>query len=92
MLLIEFQKSDGGSHEKERFVRSNGSGSYDHDDGAKTRVGSAYSEEFEVKVGLHQGSMLSPLLFTIFVDVITEKVRRGVVNELLYADDLVIMS
>ena len=63
-------------------------------DGAKTRVrvGSAYSEEFEVKVGVHQGFVLSPLLFAIVVDVLTESVSRGVVNELLYADDLVIMS
>ena len=62
-------------------------------DGAKTRVrvGSAYSEEFEVNVGVHQGSVLSPLLFAIVVDVVTENARRGVVNELLYADDLVIM-
>ena len=31
-------------------------------DGAKTRVrvGSAYSEEFEVNVGVHQGSVLLP--------------------------------
>ena len=63
-------------------------------DGAKTivRVESAYLEEFEVKVGVHQGFVLSPLLFAIVVDVITENARRGVVNELLYADDLVIMS
>ena len=27
------------------------------------------SEEFEVKVGLHQGSLLSPLLFAIVVDI-----------------------
>ena len=60
-------------------------------DGAKTRVRvkSAYSEEFEVKVGVHQGSVLSPLLLAIVVDVITENAGRGVVNELLYADDLV---
>ena len=63
-------------------------------DGAKTRVwvGSAYSEEFKVNAGVHQRSVLPPLLFTIVVDVITENATRGVVNELLYADDLVIMS
>ena len=57
---------------------------------AKTtvRVGSAYSEELEVKVGVHQKSMLLPLLFAIVMNVITENVRRGVVNKLLYADDL----
>ena len=63
-------------------------------DGAKTRVrvGSAYSEEFEVKVGVHQGSVLLPLLSVIVVDVIAENARRRVINELLYADDLVLMS
>ena len=62
-------------------------------DGAKTRVrvGSAYSEEFEVKVVVHQGSVLSPLLFPV-VDFITENARRGVVNELLYVNVLVLMS
>ena len=63
-------------------------------DGAKTRVrvGSAYLEGIEVKIGVHQRFVLSPLLFAIVVDVITENARRGVVNESLYADDLVLMS
>ena len=63
-------------------------------DGAKTRVkvGSAYREQFKVKVGGHQESVLSPLLFAIVVNVITKNARRGVVNELLYADDLVLMN
>ena len=62
--------------------------------GEKTRlrVRSAYSEEFEIKVGVHQGSVLSPLLFAIVADVFTENARRGVVNELLHADDLVLIS
>ena len=60
-------------------------------EGAKTRVrvGLELSEEFEVKVGVHQGSALSPLLFAIVVDVITESVRNGLMSEMLYADDLV---
>ena len=36
--------------------------------------------------------MLLPLLFAIVVDIITENARRGVVNELLNADDLVLVS
>ena len=43
-------------------------------DGTKTRVrvGSIYLEEFKVKIGIDQGSVPSPLLFAIVVDVITE--------------------
>ena len=63
-------------------------------DGAEmgVRVESLCWEEFEVKVGVHQGSVLSPPLFAEVVHVITENVRRGVVGEILYADDLVLIS
>ena len=63
-------------------------------EGAKTRVrvGLELSEEFEVKVCVHQGSALSPLLFAIVVDVIIESVRNGLMSEMLYADDLVLRS
>ena len=47
------------------------------------------SEKFEVKVGMHQGSVLSPLLFTIVLDVLSQNFRGGLPWELLYADDLV---
>ena len=63
-------------------------------EGAKTRVrvGLELSEEFKLKVGVHQGSVLSPLVFAIVVDVDTESVRNGLMSEMLYADDLVLMS
>jgi hypothetical protein len=50
------------------------------------------SERFEVKVGLHQGSVLSPLLFIIVMEAVTKEVRGGLPWELLYADDLVLMA
>ena len=56
------------------------------------RVGSESSEEFLVQVGVHQGSVLSPLLFAIAVGVISENAREGLMNEILYANDLVLMS
>ena len=43
-------------------------------------LGSAYSEEFEIKIDAHQGSMLSPLLFAMVVGVTTENERRGEIN------------
>ena len=48
------------------------------------------SSSFSVKVGVHQGSALSPLLFIMVMDVLTEDVRDGSLMELLYADVLVL--
>ena len=39
---------------------------------ATVRVDSELSEEFEVNVGMHQGSVLSPFLFEVVVDVVTK--------------------
>ena len=43
-------------------------------DGAKTRVrvDCELSEQVEVKMGKHQGSMLSPFLLAVVVDVVTD--------------------
>ena len=57
----------------------------------KVRVGSGLSEEFSVKVGVHQGSVLSPLLFATVIDEVTENARKGWMKQILYADDLVLM-
>ena len=43
----------------------------------KVRMDSELSEEFEVKAGMHQGSVLSPFLFALVVDV-TELAREDV--------------
>ena len=58
----------------------------------KVRVGSKLSEEFLVPFGVHQGSVLLPLLFSIAVDVITEYSKEGLMKEVLYADYLILIS
>ena len=50
------------------------------------------SESFEIKVGVHQGSALSPLLFIIIKEEATKECRKGTPWELLYADDLVLTA
>ena len=54
-------------------------------------VGSGLSEEFSVKVGVHQGPVLLPLLFAMVVDEVTKNARKGWMKQILYADDLVLM-
>ena len=51
----------------------------------RVRVDSELTEEIEFIMGIHQWSVLSPFLFALMVDVITDIV-------LLYAYDLVMMS
>ena len=53
----------------------------------RVRVDSELLEEFEVKVGMHQGSDLSPLFIAVVMDVVTEFVTEVVLSELLYGDD-----
>ncbi|XP_066947156.1 uncharacterized protein [Macrobrachium rosenbergii] len=59
-----------------------------------TKVTSAVekTENFEVSVGLQQGSALSPFLSVLVMDALSEEIRIEVLWELLYADDLVITA
>ena len=43
------------------------------DVGSRVRVGDGYSEEFGVGVGVHQGSVLSPLLFIIVLEALSRE-------------------
>ena len=63
-------------------------------DGATTavRLRDRESKEFRVKVEVHQGSVLNPLLFTIVLEALFREFRCGLPWELLYADDLDLMA
>jgi len=62
--------------------------------GAKTvvRTVCGNSKDFEVKVGMHQGSALSPLLFVIFMEALSREFRVALPWELLNADDLAVIA
>ncbi|KAK3554531.1 hypothetical protein QTP70_024441, partial [Hemibagrus guttatus] len=50
------------------------------------------TEEFNVEVGLHQGSALSPFLFAIVMDQLSEEVRQESPWTMMFADDIVVCS
>jgi len=62
--------------------------------GAKTVIRTVYgnSDGFEVKVGMHQGSALSPLLFVILMQALSGEFRVALPRELLHTDDLVVIA
>ena len=59
---------------------------------SRIRVNDSYSNKVNINVGVHQGSVLSPLLFIIVLDALSTEFRTGCPWELLYADDLVITA
>ena len=56
----------------------------------KVRTVAGESSKFNVEVGLHQGSVLSPYLFLILMDVLAERVRKEAPESMLFADDIVL--
>ena len=56
------------------------------------RCAAGDTDEFEVTVGLHQGSALSPFLFAVVMDCMTREVQREAPWDMLFADDVVVCS
>ena len=48
------------------------------------------TESFKVKVGLHQESALSPFLFAVIMDRLTDEVRREPPWTMLFGDNILI--
>ena len=59
---------------------------------SKVRVNGSYSDEFEVKVGVHQSSVLSPLLFIIVLEALSTELHTSCPYKPLHADDLVLIA
>jgi len=62
--------------------------------GMKTVVRTVYgnSKGFEEKVGINQGSALSPLLSVIVMEAISREFRVALPWKLLYADDFAVVA
>ena len=56
------------------------------------RFAGGLSEKIPIKVGVNQGSALTPLLFKLVMEEATKSIRKGNPWELLYADDLVLRA
>ena len=56
------------------------------------RVNSHLCQVFSVGVGIHQGSVLSSLLFIIVLEALSGELRTSILWELLYADDLAVIA
>ena len=56
------------------------------------RASAGVSESFEVSEGLHQGSALSPFLFTVIMDCMSEEFRNEAQWSMMFADDVVICA
>ena len=68
---------------------------------ARINIAGAFSPSFHMRAGVQQGSILSPLLYSIFIDKIIKELNSGPglsmhngtkLNCLLYADDIALVA
>ena len=56
------------------------------------RTPAGETNDFPIRIGLHQGSALSPYLFNIVLDVLTSSIQEEIPKCMLFADDIVILG
>ena len=78
--------------EKERSPREASEASRSHGVSTVVRATHGRTDEFPIKVGLHQGTGLSPFVFIVALDVISEEFKCWLPNDLLFADDLAVIT
>ena len=61
-------------------------------EGVRTSVRSVVglTEDFKVRVSLHQGLVLSPFLIAIIMDVLMKDMRKEALWDMMFADDIVL--
>ena len=63
-----------------------------HDSETIVRCAVGTTKPFSVRVGLHQGSALSPFLFAVVMDQLTTGIRREAPWTMMFADDIVLTA
>ena len=48
--------------------------------------------KFEVNIGVHKGSVLSPLMCTIVIDIVTNETKDDMLQEIMYVARLVLIT
>jgi len=63
-------------------------------EGVRTRVKTVIGDkgDFSIHIGLHQGSTLSPFLFTIVMDELNREIQDEMPWCMLFADDIVLID
>ena len=66
----------------------------DMDEGRMTKVRTpgGVTDDFKVGIGLHQGSALSPFLFTLIMDELTKGIQDELPWCMLFAYDIVLID
>ena len=58
----------------------------------RVRTSDIDTDDFPIKIGLHQGSALSPYLFALVMDEVTRDIQGDIPWCMLFADDVVLVD